>query len=106
MNVTLGLKTFSTSRYNYLKDTLSYFGCYPATVSQLGSSVSVAIYPNPGLHLLKIDAYIRIYNVVGHTFKSLFYHKEKEVSIFVADLPTVIYSIEINKTISRRLIRE
>jgi spore coat protein CotH len=83
VNVTPGLKNFSTNRYHFLKDTLTHYGCYPAAVAELVDDTFVDIYPNPISSLFHINASIPlekvlIYDVVGQVRKKGLFQKEKK----------------------------
>jgi hypothetical protein len=94
-----------------LQDTLAHFACYPASVAELGSVLSLNIYPNPASTTIKIEAstpleYIRIYNMLGQVLERFVLKKEKSITISVADFPKGLYFLEVNNTLTKKFFKE
>lgn len=111
VNVTPGLKNFSTNRFNFLQDTLAHFACYPASVLELDNVLSVHIYPNPASTAIKVEAStplesIRIYNMLGQVVAKYDVQKKKNISISVANFPKGLYFLEMNNTLTKKFYKE
>ena len=111
VNTTPGLKQFSSNRYQFLKDTLLNFGCYPLSTAELNNALLIQVFPNPNQGLLQVDAsfainHIRLYDLTGRALKEITYDPVTRITVPLNDLPSGIYLLEVNHIFRKRVYKE
>jgi hypothetical protein len=104
-----GLKTFITTRRNFLLTELAAQGCGTLTTPEVNNLPAIALFPNPASEYLTVTFSsgineIELYNGQGTCIKTQLTKSVNEVNLNISDLPVGFYFLLINHIENGRFI--